>query len=152
MGGAVDELVLRSADVVLSFPSLLLAMAISATLGPSLRNAMIAIAVSRWAWHKRLIRSEAMSVKEREFIEATRGYFCARILVRHFLPNSLTSLVAQASIDFGGIVLTSASFSFLRVGAQAPTPEWGLMISPGRTYFLTHWWITVIPEWASSRP
>jgi len=145
--GAVDEAIMRITDVFLSFPPLLLAMAISAMLGPSLVNAMIAIAIAWWPWYTRLLRSEAVSVRERDFVQAARamGVSWGKITFKHVLPNCLTPIIVQASMDFGSIILTSASLSFLGLGAQPPTPEWGLMVSTGRTFFLTNWWIVTFP-------
>ena len=146
-GGAIDEVIMRVTDTFLSFPSLLLAMAISAILGPNLRNAMIAIAISWWPWYTRLLRSEAISVRERDFVTAAKavGAPWGRILFKHVLPNSIVPIIVQASMDFGGVILTCAALSFLGLGAQPPTPEWGLMTSTGRTFFLTHWWIVTFP-------
>jgi len=146
-GGWIDEVIMRVTDTFLSFPSLLLAMAISAVLGPNLRNAMIAIAISWWPWYTRLLRSEAISIKEGDFVAAAKATGCSevRIIFKHVLPNSLTPIIIQASMDFGGVILTCASLSFLGLGSQPPTPEWGLMISTGRTFFLTHWWIVTFP-------
>jgi len=146
-GGGVDEVIMRIADIFLSFPPLLLAMAISVALGPSLQNVMVAIAIAWWPWYARLLRSEATSVRERSFVEAARAIGASRLRIsfRHVLPNCLVPIVIQASMDFGAVTLTCASLSFLGLGAQAPTPEWGLMISTGRTYFLTKWWIVTFP-------
>jgi len=146
-GGAIDEVIMRVTDTFLSFPSLLLAMVISAVLGPNLRNAMIAMAISWWPWYTRLLRSEAVSTREEDFVAAARAIGCSgrRIIFKHVLPNCLTPIIVQASMDFGGVILTCASLSFLGLGAQPPTPEWGLMISTGRTFFLTHWWIATFP-------
>jgi len=133
--------------MVLSFPSLLLAMAITAMLGPNLKNAMIAIAVSWWPWYTRLLRSEAISVREQDYIAAARaiGAPWGRIIFKHVLRNSLTPLIIQVSVDFGAIIMTSAALSFLGLGAQPPTPEWGLMINTGRDFFLNSWWIITFP-------
>ena len=146
-GGMLDELIMRITDVFLSFPPLLLAMAISTLLGPNLTNAMIAIAIAWWPWYTRLLRSEAISVRERDYVQAARamGASPGKIVFRHVLPNCLTPIIVQASMDFGSIILTSAALSFLGLGAQPPTPEWGLMVSTGRTFFLTHWWIVTFP-------
>jgi len=146
-GAVVDETIMRVTDIFLSFPHLLLAMAISALLGPNLRNVMIAIAVTWWPWYTRLARSEAISVREREFVEASRatGSSGVRILVKHILPNCLTPVIVQASLDIGAAILTTASLSFLGLGAQPPTPEWGLMITIGRRSFLSSWWPVVFP-------
>jgi len=147
IGGRVDEVIMRITDVFLSFPPLLLAMAISVTLGPNLLNAMIAIAVAWWPWYTRILRAEAVSVRERAFVEAARamGASPGRIILRHILPNCLAPLIVQASMDLGSIILTSAALSYLGLGAQPPTPEWGLMISTSRSFFLTHWWIVTFP-------
>lgn len=146
-GGAVDELVMRVTDVFLSFPPLLLALAIASMLGPDLTNAMIAVAIAWWPWYTRLIRGQAVSVRERAFVEAARavGVTPWTIVARHILPNCLAPVIVQASMDFGSIVLTTASLSFLGLGAQPPMPEWGLMVSTGRTYFLTSWWCVTFP-------
>lgn len=146
-GGILDEVLMRITDVFLSFPPLLLAMAISAILGASLVNVMIAIAIAWWPWYARLVRAEAILIRERAYVEAARaaGASWRRIIVRHILPNSLAPVIIQASMDFGSVILTMASLSFLGLGAQSPTPEWGLMINIGRTFFLTHWWIVTFP-------
>lgn len=149
-GGKLDEVIMRVTDMFLSFPALLLALAISAALGPALVNSMIAIAIAWWPWYTRLARSQAVSVKERPFVEAAVaiGIRRLRIIFHHVLPNCLTPIIVQASMDFGSVILTSASLSFLGLGAQPPEPEWGLMISIGRTYFLTNWWLTTFPGFA----
>jgi len=146
-GGMLDEVIMRITDVFLSFPPLLLAMAISTLLGPNLTNAMIAIAIAWWPWYTRLLRSEAISVRERDYVQAARamGASPAKIVFKHVLPNCLTPIIVQSSMDFGSIILTSAALSFLGLGAQPPTPEWGLMVSTGRTFFLTNWWIVTFP-------
>jgi len=125
-------------------------MAISVTLGPNLINAMIAIAIAWWPWYTRILRGEAISVRERAFVEAARAMGASRfrILVKHVFPNCLAPLVVQASMDLGSIILTSAALSYLGLGAQAPTPEWGLMISSSRSFFLTHWWVVTFPGFA----
>jgi peptide/nickel transport system permease protein len=145
--GIGDEVIMRITDIFLSFPSLLLAMAISAILGPNLKNVMVAIAISWWPWYTRILRSEAISIRERDFVAAAKasGASWMRIVFHHILRNSLTPIIIQASMDFGSVILTCASLSFLGLGAQPPVPEWGLMISTGRTFFLTHWWIVTFP-------
>jgi peptide/nickel transport system permease protein len=146
-GGVVDEVIMRATDVFLSFPPLLLAMAISAMLGPTLTNAMIAIAIAWWPWYTRLMRGQAVSIRERAFVEAARatGVSPLKIIRRHIMPNCIAPVVVQGSMDFGSIILMSASLSFLGLGAQPPTPEWGLIVSTGRTFFLTSWWCVVFP-------
>ncbi len=146
-GGWIDDVFMRITDMFLSFPPLLLAMAITATLGPQLENAMLAIAIAWWPWYARLIRAEAISVREREYVVAARatGASWLRIVARHVLANSLGPVTVQASMDLGSVIMTNASLSFLGLGAQPPTPEWGLMVSLGREYFLTNWWVVTFP-------
>lgn len=121
-GGMVDEVIMRTVDVFLSFPPLLLALAIAAMLGPSLTNAMVAIAIAWWPWYTRLLRGEAISVRERDYVQAAKamGASSWRIIFRHLLPNTIVPVVIQASMDFGSVILTSASLSFLGLGAQPP--------------------------------
>ena len=147
LGGVVDEIIMRITDVFLSFPPLLLAIAIAAFLGPNLKNAMLAIAVSWWPWYTRIIRGQAVSIRERQFVRAARsiGTPMHRIIFNHILPNTFAPVIVQASMDIGGVILTIASLSFLGLGAQPPTPEWGLLISTSRTYFLNAWWYSTFP-------
>jgi peptide/nickel transport system permease protein len=146
-GGIVDEIIMRITDIFLSFPPLLLAIAIAAFLGPSLENAMIAIAISWWPWYTRIIRGQAVSIRERQFVKAARaiGTSPVRIIFGHTVPNCIAPVIVQASMDIGGVILTIASLSFLGLGAQAPTPEWGLMVSTSRNYFLNAWWYSIFP-------
>ncbi|MCL2699109.1 MAG: ABC transporter permease, partial [Defluviitaleaceae bacterium] len=134
-------------DIFLSFPPLLLAIAIAALIGPSLQNAMLAIALSWWPWYTRLIRSQAISIKERQFVRAAAaiGARPGAIIARHIVPNCIPPVIVQASMDIGGVILTIAALSFLGLGAQAPTPEWGLMINTSRNYLLTAWWYSIFP-------
>jgi peptide/nickel transport system permease protein len=147
LGGWVDEVIMRITDVFLSFPPLLLAIAISAFLGPNLRNAMLSIAISWWPWYTRIIRGQAVSIRERQFVRAARaiGTPRSRIIFKHILPNTFAPVIVQASMDIGGVILTIAALSFLGLGAQPPTPEWGLLISTSRTYFLNAWWYSTFP-------
>jgi len=149
-GGFVDEFIMRIADMFLSFPPLLLAMAIVAFLGPSLQNAIISLIISWWPWYTRLVRGQVVSIKEKEFVRAAHaiGTPSLQIMFKHILPNCISPLIVEASMDLGGIILTLASLSFLGLGAQAPTPEWGLMINTSRTYFLKAWWYGAFPGMA----
>ena len=146
-GGWIDSVIMRVTDVFLAFPALLLSLALAAVLTPSVGNATIAIAVTWWPWYARLARGQAASVAGRPFIEGARalGVPPVRTLLRHVLPNSITPVIVQASLDVGGIILTAAALSFLGLGAQDPTPEWGLMVSQGQTYFTTQWWLVTFP-------
>jgi len=149
-GGLVDEVIMRATDVFLSFPSLLLAIAIAAFLGPSLGNAILSIAISWWPWYTRLVRGQAVSIRERQFVKAARaiGTPQADIIFRHIIPNCIAPVIVQASMDLGGVILTMSSLSFLGLGAQSPTPEWGLMVSTSRQYFLNAWWYSIFPGFA----
>lgn len=146
-GGWWDEALMRVTDIFLAFPSLILAMAISAALGPSLTNVMIAVALVSWPTYARLIRAQVLALRGREFVEAARalGSSQTRVAFRHLLPNSLAPLLVQGSFDVGSAILTAAGLGFIGFGAQPPTPEWGAMVSETRNY------ISQAP-WASSSP
>lgn len=146
-GGWIDNVIMRITDIFLSFPPLLLAIALVALLGSGLRNAIIAIVVSWWPWYTRLVRGQAISIKERKFVQAaeTIGTSKTKIIFKHIIPNCISPVIVQASMDIGGVIMTVASLSFLSLGAQQPTPEWGLMISEGRAYFPDKWWCCIFP-------
>lgn len=142
-GGRIDEVVMRITDVFLAFPSLILAITFVAFLGPSIRNVMIAIVVSWWPWYTRLVRGVAVSLRERPYVEAARTMGVHNLLViwRHILPNALGPVIVQMTLDIGTVILAAAALSFIGLGAQPPTAEWGLMISEGKDYILQQWWI-----------
>jgi len=146
-GGWLDEVIMRVTDIFLAFPPLLLSLAFAAVLPASLTTVVIAIAVTWWPWYTRLIRGQAASVAGRPYIESCRalGISSWRILARHILPNSVTPLLVQVSLDVGGVILTASALSFLGLGAQDPTPDWGLLVSEGQTYFTTAWWLVTFP-------
>ncbi len=146
-GGRVDHVLMRVTDIFFAFPSLILAMAIAAALGPSLTNAMIAIAMVTWPVYARLSRAQTLVLTRQEFLEAARvmGASDLRIIVRHILPNALAPLIVQASFNMGEAILIAAGLSFIGFGAQPPTPEWGVMISEGRDYITTQWWVPTFP-------
>ncbi len=146
-GGYVDLIVMRITDLFLSFPALILAMAIAGALGPSLTNTMIAISLVWWPTYARLIRGQVLTVKNKEFVEAATalGESNIKIMFTHVLPNSVTPAIIQATMDLGAVILTAAGLSFIGFGAQPPTPEWGSMISLGRNYFLKQWWLATFP-------
>jgi peptide/nickel transport system permease protein len=143
-GGKLDEVIMRFADMILAFPSLLLAIAIVASLGPSLINALIAIAIPWWPWYTRLMRSQVISVKEMQFVESARAIGASRwrIMFRHILPNCLSPIIVQATVDMGFIILAIASLGFLGLGTQPPAADWGVMVSDGREFFMNQWWIS----------
>ena len=147
VGGTVDEVIMRFTDLVLAFPSLVLALALSAALGPGLNNAIFAISITWWPWYARLIRGQVLSIRESGFVEAARcvGASDFRILFRHIIPNSFGPVIVNASMDFGWAILMTSSLGFLGIGAQPPEPEWGAMISAGRLFFLDKPWIATFP-------
>lgn len=146
-GGVIDDVIMRVTDVFLAFPALLLALALASVLSPSPGNTTLAIALTWWPWYTRLIRGQAASVAGRQYVESARalGISHLRILFRHILPNSATPLIVQVSLDVSGVILTASAMSFLGLGAQDPTPDWGLMVSRGQSYFTTHWWLVTFP-------
>ncbi len=146
-GGIADEIIMRITDVFLAFPPLLLALAFATVLSANLTSLTIAIAITWWPWYTRLVRGQAASVAGRPYVEACRalGIQSWRILLRHVLPNSVTPLIVQVSLDVGGVILTASALSFLGLGAQDPTPDWGLMVAEGENYFTTQWWLVTFP-------
>jgi peptide/nickel transport system permease protein len=146
-GGLVDEALMRLTEVFLAFPALILAMAIAGALGPSLTNAIIAIAAVSWAVYARLTRGQILSLRQREFVEAARAIGASRVRIvwHHLLPNVLAPLMIQASFDLGSSIIAAAGLSFIGFGAQPPTPEWGVMISEGRNYISTQPWLSLFP-------
>lgn len=147
VGATVDNLLMRLTDIFFAFPSLILAMAIAAALGPNLNNTILAVAAVSWPVYARLVRAQALALREREFVEAARalGSSTPRVLLRHVLPNSLTPVMVQASFDVGGAILTAAGLSFVGFGAQPPAPEWGAMVSEARNYIDVAFWASVAP-------
>ena len=146
-GGVVDEILMRITDMFLAFPRLVLAMVLTAALGPNLTNTMIAIALVDWTVYARLGRAEAMKVKSQPYIEAIKaiGAKDFRIIAFHVLPMSISPVVVQLTLRMGTIILTAAGLGFLGLGAQPPTPEWGAIVSDGRSYLVDQWWITTFP-------
>ncbi len=146
-GGRAEDTLMRLTDVFFAFPSLILAMAIAAALGPSLTNAMIAIAMVTWPVYARLSRAQTLLLVRQEFVDAARvvGASDLRLILRHILPNAISPLIVQASFNMGEAILIASGLSFIGFGAQPPTPEWGVMISEGRDYITTQWWIPTIP-------
>jgi ABC-type dipeptide/oligopeptide/nickel transport system permease subunit len=146
-GGLADLLVMRLVDVMMAFPSILLAILVVAVLGPGLENAMIAVGIAAIPLFARLMRASVLGVKDIEYVVAARalGQSTAWIVARHVTPNCLAPLVVQATLRTGTAILTAASLSFLGLGVQPPTPEWGAMVSEGRTYITTAPHITIFP-------
>ena len=146
-GGITDELMMRTTDIFLAFPGLILAMAVAVVLGPGVVPTIVALSLVWWPWYARLARSEALSYKQADFVEAARatGVSTWRILRAHILPNSLSPLIVQATLDMGYAILTTASLSFIGLGVQEPTAEWGAMLNIGRKYLLSAWWFITFP-------
>jgi peptide/nickel transport system permease protein len=147
VGGVVDELIQRVTDLFLAFPAFILAAAIAATLGPSLYHTVLALAVVFWPWYTRLARGQVLSLREREFVLASRvaGGGTRWIAIRHLLVNILPIIVVQVSLDVGYAMLATSALSFLGLGAQPPTPEWGALITDGRSFIQTAWWWPTFP-------
>ena len=146
-GGWVDEAIMRLTDLFLAFPSLLLAMAITASIGRGLDKAAIALVVSWWPWYTRIARGVAVSLKEQYFVEAAQatGVSDAVIILRHILPNTMSPILVQATVDLGTVILAMGGLAFIGLGTQPPAPDWGLMISEGRALILDQWWISAFP-------
>ncbi len=147
LGGAVDEILMRMADVFLAFPRLILAIAFAAALGPGVENAIIAIAIAQWPSYARLARAETLNVRSNDYIQAIRvlGAGKLRIMAGHVAPMCLSSIIVRMSLDMGTIILTAAGLGFLGLGAQPPMPEWGLMVSDGRQFLVDQWWVSTLP-------
>jgi peptide/nickel transport system permease protein len=145
-GGWVDSFLMRISDITLAFPPILLAMTVTASLGPGLRNALFAMVVVWWPVYARLLRAQVISVKQQDHVTAATamGAGRMRLLVRHILPLSMTPILVNATMDFGQVVLLAASLSFIGLGALPPSPEWGSMISEGSVRFY-EWWIAAAP-------
>jgi len=146
-GGWLDETLMRITDMFLAFPFLLLAMAITASLGRGMRNAAIALVISWWPWYTRLVRGVTISLRERYFIEAAQatGVRDSIIILRHILPNTISPILVQATVDLGTVILAMGGLGFLGLGTQPPAPDWGLMVAEGRDFILNQWWISTFP-------
>jgi len=146
-GGWVDEVIMRITDLFLAFPSLLLAMAIVSALGRGLENAAIALVISWWPWYTRLVRGVTISLRQRYFVEAAQAIGVSDwiIILRHILPNTISPILVQATVDMGTVILAMGGLAFLGLGTQPPNPDWGLMVSEGRSFILDQWWISTFP-------
>ncbi|PDO86752.1 ABC transporter permease [Kosakonia pseudosacchari] len=147
LGGAVDALIMRIIDIVLAFPFLVLMLAIIAILGPGLGSFYIAMAMVGWVSYARLVRAQVLTLKQRDFVLAARslGYGHARILFRHLLPNAMTGALVFSMSDCVLVLLNGAAVSYLGLGVQPPTAEWGVMVAEGQSFITTAWWITTFP-------
>ena len=146
-GGWVDQVLMRVTDIFLSFPRLVLALAFVAALGPSLINAVVAIAFTAWPPIARLARAETLTIRKREFVRVAQqqGASSARILWKYIAPLCISSVIVRVTLDMAHIILVAAGLGFLGLGAQPPLPEWGAMLSTGRGHIFDHWWVGTIP-------
>ncbi len=146
-GGLVETLLMRAVDIVISFPYIVLVIAVLAVLGPSLFTVFVAIAVVDWTTYARLVYSQVLSVRDREYVESCRalGMPSSRIILRHILPNVVTAAMVYATLDISQVILLISALSFLGLGAQPPTPDWGYMINEGRDLIYSSWWISTFP-------
>lgn len=146
-GGPVDAALMRLADVQMAFPLILLVIAIVAVVGPSLGNLILVLGLSGWVIYARVVRSEAIALCAKEFTEAARAQGASdwRILTRHILPNTMSSVIVLATASVAYMILLESSLSFLGLGVQPPTPSWGGMINEGRNYVSLAWWLSVFP-------
>ena len=146
-GGRIEEVILRFMDLLLAFPGILLALAIVAVLGPGLFNVMVAVGLSDIPSFTRLTRGQTLAIRELDYVSGARAIGCAdgRVLWRYILPNVLPALIVLATLRVATAILTASGLSFLGLGAQPPTPEWGAMLALGRTFLRQAWWITTFP-------
>lgn len=146
-GGRLDNVIMRSMDVILAFPYILLAIAVVAILGPGLLNAMIAIAIVYVPHYARIVRGSVLSVRARDYVEAARalGARDGRVMLQHVLPNTLAPIIVQTTLNIGNAIIDTAGLSFLGLGTQPPTPDWGNMLSAGRSYVIDSPWIATFP-------
>ena len=149
-GGWVDELIMRTVDVLLAFPGILLAIALAAILGPGVVGLVIALSAMGWTTYARLVRGEMLSLRERDYVQAaeTLGARPARVLMRHLIPAMAGPVAVQATFGVGGIVAAEAALSFLGLGALPPTPSWGNMLDAGRAFMLIAPYLTIAPGFA----
>ncbi len=146
-GGIVDEILMRFTDMFLAFPALILAIAIASTLGRDLKWTMVALSTVFWPWYARLVRAQILSIRERDFVTAGEsiGLSGPRLLFKHILPNAIAVVIIQLTLDIGYAILATSSLSFIGLGAQPPSPEWGTMMATARNYFREAWWYTTFP-------
>ncbi|MEE9419253.1 MAG: ABC transporter permease [Desulfatiglandaceae bacterium] len=149
-GGVVDAVLMRVCDGFLSFPMILLALILAIATGPSMRTVVLAIGLVVWARYARVIRSEALSLKERDFVAYARMVRCSelRVLMRHLLPNLMGTILVLATLQIGWAIVVEASLSFIGAGIPSPQPSWGGMVASGREYIGMAWWLTFFPGMA----
>lgn len=146
-GGRIDNVIMRCMDILLAIPSILLAIAIAASLGPGLYNMMVAVGISSTPQYARIIRGSVLSLRDQEFVEAARavGSSDSRIILKHIIPNCLAPIIVQCTLGVASAILTAAGLSFIGLGIQPPIPEWGAMLSGGREYIRDYAYMTIFP-------
>ena len=149
-GGWTDRILMGITDIFLSMPKLILALAFVAALGPGIQNAIIAIAIATWPGYARIARAETLTIRKSEYIAAVelQGASALRVICLHILPLCSSSMIIRVTLDMAGIILTAAGLGFIGLGAQPPLPEWGAMISRGRSFILDQWWVATMPGFA----
>ena len=147
LGGWVDVIIMRTADLAFSFPTILLAMVLAVIFGASFANIVLVISLVLWAEYARMARGESLKVKSMDFVALARvaGVAKITIMVRHILPNVASALIVLGTLQVGVVIILESSLSFLGVGMPPPTPDWGAMISEGRSYVVTAWWLSLMP-------
>jgi len=146
VGGWLDSLLMRTTDVFLAFPPLILALATNAVLGRGLRQTVLAVAFLWWPAYARLVRGQILALRQREFVESARVIGASRLrIIRHMIPNVIDPVIVRVSLDAGFVALTAASLSYLGLGAQPPTAEWGRMVAEGQMFLLDQWWVAAFP-------
>jgi peptide/nickel transport system permease protein len=146
-GGWLDRIMMRLVDIQLAIPLMLLALMVVAALGPSLRNLIVVLALTSWVRYARIVRGSVLAIREREFVQSARaiGAGSTRILLLHILPNVLTPALVVATLELSRVIVLEAGLSFLGLGVQPPSPDWGRMLAEGRTYISSAWWIITLP-------
>lgn len=143
----LDNIIMRSIDIIMGIPNMCMCLSIVVALGSSMRNMMVALCVTAIPPFARIMRAQVLMLKEQEYIEAARciGAYNQRIMLKHILPNALAPIIVQYTLGMVNVILMSAALSFIGMGVQPPTPEWGLMISTGRAYLRSHWYVCILP-------
>jgi peptide/nickel transport system permease protein len=146
-GGAMDDVIMRIAEIQMAFPLLVLALILMAVFGPGAKSMFVAFTISGWPIFAKIARGIVLSIRDQEFIEAARAIGCgnSRLIIRHISPNVLPYIFVLATLQFSGMVLTEAGLSFVGIGIQPPTPSWGNMLGEGRVYLSNAWWLATIP-------
>jgi peptide/nickel transport system permease protein len=146
-GGAIDHLIMRVVDIFMAMPFLILVLALAAVLGAGVRNIIVTLVLLGWVSYTRIVRAEVLALRQQEFVDAARciGVPDRRIMVRHILPNVLSSVIVLATLELGRMILSEASISYLGFGVQPPTPAWGVMTADGQQYIYSAWWLPVLP-------